>query len=863
MKNRLPFFLVLGALMFWGIPRTQASHIVGVDLSYSCQDSCTIRLELRAYRDCSGSSAITNLVNFVPQTSGCGQPVALSAWSPQATMEVTPICPGMYPTTCDTISGPFMGIEEFYFFRDYDICGQPNCIYTLEWGTCCRNAVITSGSSNQGIGISSTTLNTNLTPCNNSPQFSAPPFFRICAGNPFVISQNASDPDGDSLSYSLGPCYTDNNTQVNYAAGYSPSQPLGSTWNVTMNSVSGDITLVPQPGNTVAGVLCVQIEEWRGGNLINTIVRDFQVVVMNCPAAFCGTNLMEGNVFRDNNSNCLSDAGDQALGGWQVMLNPGGFIWPANGNGDYRFYLPPGSYTVSTIPPPNGLWQTTCPPTGSYTVNFIGQSDTSSGNDFGNEPLVYCPSMWVDIGNSLIRPCVPTVYYVSWANTGTDTAYSSTVEVTLDSNITYTASSAPLIGTSGNMYTFSLGDVAPGEYGNFSITGAVACDTSIVGDFFCAEAHIYPDSFCLPPDSTWDNSSVQVTGQCINDSLLCFTVTNTGAAGSGDMQGPTDWRVYENGTQTSSGTLQLCGGCDTVLCFTGNGNTIRFEVDQRPGHPGNSLPSATIENCGSPNSAFGLVNVLPQDDGDLFISIDCQAVVNSFDPNSKRVTPSGVDPQYHYVDSTVILEYFIDFQNTGNADALEVVIEDSLDARLDLSTLTVGVSSHAYTWEVASGRRLRFTFSNINLPPESQDSLGSIGFVKFYIQLLPGLTAGDRIENTADIYFDINAPIRTNTVFNTVGWPVVTAADFGPATMDVRLYPNPTTNQVFAEVMGLEAGTPLAFELYSVMGQKVYSGSFEAGNRYQIDLDRMPRGVYIYRISGSGRMIHAGKLVKQ
>jgi gliding motility-associated-like protein len=195
---------------------------------------------------------------------------------------VTPICPGM-TTRCTTPSSAINGVEEYYWFRDYNICNQPNCIFTISWGSCCRNGGITSGADNEGMFIGSTTLNTNITPCNSSPQFTTPPVPYICQGQPYIFNQGAVDPEGDSLAYSLGPCYDSQNIQVTYNFGYTPTQPLGSSWNVSINAVTGDITVLPQPGNMVVGVMCVYVEEWRNGNLINTIVRDIQMTVIACP----------------------------------------------------------------------------------------------------------------------------------------------------------------------------------------------------------------------------------------------------------------------------------------------------------------------------------------------------------------------------------------------------------------------------------------------------------------------------------------------------------------------------------------------------------------------------------------------------
>ncbi|HHG83836.1 MAG TPA: hypothetical protein ENJ82_03730, partial [Bacteroidetes bacterium] len=233
--KRLSLIVILLLTLLFTHQKVEASHMMGVDLTYECINNCTIRVHLRAYRDCTGASSITNNITFNPQTPGCSAPNAVSNWSPQQTVEVTPLCPGAQ-TACTNPSAPINGTQEYYWFRDYNICSQPNCVFTISWGSCCRNASITSGAGSTGMGISATTVNTAITPCNSSPQFANPPVPYICAGQPYIFNQGATDPEGDSLAYSLGPCFTNGSIQVTYNAGYSPTQPLGASWNVTINA---------------------------------------------------------------------------------------------------------------------------------------------------------------------------------------------------------------------------------------------------------------------------------------------------------------------------------------------------------------------------------------------------------------------------------------------------------------------------------------------------------------------------------------------------------------------------------------------------------------------------------------------------
>ncbi|TAE49747.1 MAG: PKD domain-containing protein, partial [Bacteroidetes bacterium] len=107
------------------------------------------------------------------------------------------------------------------------------------------------------------------------------------AGQLFTFNQGALDPDGDSLSYELGNCFDAAGTPVTYGTGFTPEQPLGPTWNVSVNALTGDVTMSPNPsGSEVTAVMCIVVKEWRNGVLIGTVTRDMQItVIANCTSS--------------------------------------------------------------------------------------------------------------------------------------------------------------------------------------------------------------------------------------------------------------------------------------------------------------------------------------------------------------------------------------------------------------------------------------------------------------------------------------------------------------------------------------------------------------------------------------------------
>lgn len=141
----------------------------------------------------------------------------------------------------------------------------------------------------------------------------------------------------------------------------------------------------------------------------------------------------------------------------------------------------------------------------------------------------------------------------------------------------------------------------------------------------------------------------------------------------------------------------------------------------------------------------------------------------SFDPNDKLVTPQGYGAAGAVDIDTDWLTYTVRFQNTGNDVAYNVVIRDTLDADLDWSSLWIAATSHPLTSITVNEAGLAtFTFNQINLSDSLANEPQSHGFIKYRLAPVNGAPHGTQIQNTAYIYFDLNSPVATNTVLNTL-----------------------------------------------------------------------------------------------
>ena len=215
----------------------------------------------------------------------------------------------------------------------------------------------------------------------------------------------------------------------------------------------------------------------------------------------------------------------------------------------------------------------------------------------------------------------------------------------------------------------------------------------------------------------------------------------------------------------------------------------------------------------------------------------CYAVVNSYDPNDKAVSPLGEGP-LGVVPVDQRLTYTIRFQNTGTAEAMSVIVTDELDPALDVSTFELLSTSHAATVEIRPGSELVFHFPSIHLPDSTSDEPGSHGYVVFSCAPVAGLPIGTQVENEARIYFDYNAPIITNTVLNTWGDPLSVVEHPVDA---IEVYPNPANDLISLSLKARSIGSPLFIR--DLQGRVLLTRRMERSVE-EIDIAHLAPGVY-------------------
>lgn len=567
------------------------------------------------------------------------------------------------------------------------------------------------------------------------------------------------------------------------------------------------------------------------------------------------TKLLTGNVFDDANKNCIKDNGEVALPKRIVKVENGININYAytDAFGNFRFPIDNGDYQFN-VPSNNNYWNSCLK---SISASNYNLKDTLY---LGLQALSNCPFMEVDIQTPFLRRCFESDIYVYYKNSGTVAAKDAYMDVVLDTNLIFISSGKPVASKNGNVYRFLLGDLEENTSGAFTIRIKVSCDTKL-GDFLCAEAHVYPDTACNQTSS----ADIKTTAFCLGDSIQ-LRITNVGAA---TMLGSKKWIAMDQSISNfkaatiASGLFFLDAGQELNITIP-TASRVLFIAEQDDSNPYKQASRTEIRSCslnpvpGAPD--FRIDNL---DEGEPYISKFCLQVRGSFDPNDLTGYPVGLADR-KYIDQTQELEYIIRFQNTGTDTAFNVRIANQIPLnQLDLTTLALGASSHPYQLLIDPTGKLNFSFQNILLPDSVIDQKASHGFVSYKIKPIQKLGNGIKIENEAFIYFDFNDAIKTNKDFHTVGIPIQVKL-INPALIDnlqFSIQPNPMVQSSQLKWNNFKKGELFTLSCLDLTNKTLWTKEFES-NTIQIDRENLTPGIYLMMLrNAKGEMLGVDKLI--
>lgn len=206
--------------------------------------------------------------------------------------------------------------------------------YHVAYQRCCRNNTITNIYSPDDTGA---TFSIELTAaaqavCNNSPVFVSFPPPVVCVGEPLSFNHAATDVDGDQLVYEFCTPLRGGGTNSNDASdfngiapdpdapppyngvsfivpNYTPLMPLGDESGVAIDASTGILT--GSPSNLGQFVVGVCVSEYRNGELLSVVRRDFQFNVAICEATV--TAEIVADEVLNNNEFVINSCGENTV----------------------------------------------------------------------------------------------------------------------------------------------------------------------------------------------------------------------------------------------------------------------------------------------------------------------------------------------------------------------------------------------------------------------------------------------------------------------------------------------------------------------------------------------------------------------
>ncbi|MGX5820459.1 T9SS type B sorting domain-containing protein [Chitinophaga lutea] len=201
----------------------------------------------------------------------------------------------------DTLKNPCLAPQTIYlevaFYESDTIDLAPiQGGYIVSYQRCCRGEALTNiyNSEREGSTFYTVIPGSELRPTNNSAYFGIDEAPVICSGLPFRYNYSATDPDGDSLTYSLcsalaggvnrgnetisPPPYT---AEVSYISPYHGGSPMGGNPAMSIDN-NGLITGVPDRVGKFVVSVCVSEWDRTTKQLLGVHHKDILITVYNC-----------------------------------------------------------------------------------------------------------------------------------------------------------------------------------------------------------------------------------------------------------------------------------------------------------------------------------------------------------------------------------------------------------------------------------------------------------------------------------------------------------------------------------------------------------------------------------------------------
>ncbi len=366
---RLIIFAFITSTAIFSSQELSATHIVGGDLTYTCMSSGEFQFQLNFRRDCFFGSPEADFDD--PAVLGIfdinGNLLTSLGDNGQIVMEFTGRTPveSMANEFC-TVEDATVCVEETTYTGTM-MLPQIDGGYIIAYQRCCHNQTLLNivdpleTGSTYFVTIDDFAYNE----CNSSPTFNGWVDIYACQDQPLVFDHSAVDADSDSLVYRLctpttgatidlpkpQPPFMPESTifpfwpEVVWNSSYSTTNMFGTGVPLTIDSATGEI--YAEPGTLGQFLIGICVEEYRDGQLIGTVLREFEVNVRACGEMgildfdFLYTDCENLDVAFNNLSDGFSTFA------WDITAADGGQIASSNTTDISVTFPSPGTYNVN------------------------------------------------------------------------------------------------------------------------------------------------------------------------------------------------------------------------------------------------------------------------------------------------------------------------------------------------------------------------------------------------------------------------------------------------------------------------------------------------------------------------------------
>ena len=370
--------------------RNFATHLLGGEITYkhisynSSTNTNTYKIQLNMYRDCQyGLAPLDDSISigFYENVTGKKSRTAVLTLGVPDSSNVDPFAGKNY-SSCKTL--PKACMQWGKYIGNIDL-PQSKYGYLILYQRCCRKNGIINVLDTQGQSYTNV-IPPDITYINSSPYFTDPPAPFLGVNDTASYFNNAIDPDGDSLVYSLARPYLGGTTSapvvyplgsynspglIQYQPGYSFSAPFGSKGYASIDPVTGLTTVYATKTGNYA--IAIDVKEYRNGVYLGTTRRD---VMLYITSVLSSVKIKGDKVGWYTTADSFSVMAGKTLS-FSLQFSGGDTLsFSANGEPLDTTRNSYGTFTIKSFPKqvnPTFTWQTKCSDlrTQPYIIKYV------------------------------------------------------------------------------------------------------------------------------------------------------------------------------------------------------------------------------------------------------------------------------------------------------------------------------------------------------------------------------------------------------------------------------------------------------------------------------------------------------------